>query len=120
VTRVLIVEDDYLNRMLTITTLKRCGYEVVEAYDGAQAMRRLEEQAIDLVLTDLLMPHTNGIVLVDWLRRVYPQIPVIAVSADQRSLTYVSNIGADALLLKPFNVQQFVQVIQQVVKKRAS
>ena len=116
--RVLIVEDEYLNRVLMMTTLKRRTYEVIEAHDGFEAMRILEEQPIDLVVTDLLMPHTNGIVLVDWLQRAYPQIPVVAVSADQRSLTYVSNRGADAMVLKPFSVQQLLDVIQQVIENR--
>jgi CheY-like chemotaxis protein len=119
VARILIVEDENLNRLLMATTLKRRAYEVVEAHNGAEAMRILQDQSIDLVLTDLLMPNTNGIVLVDWLRRAYPHIPVIAVSADQRSLTYVGSMGADATVLKPFTVQQLLDVIQQVIDERA-
>lgn len=80
--RILLVEDDPSLRAVFVNFLRHAGYEVVEAQDGADALGVLDRDPapMDLVVTDVVMPHTGGPALVERLRARLPGIPVLYLS----------------------------------------
>jgi CheY-like chemotaxis protein len=80
---ILLVEDDVISRADFAETLRRFGYEVLEAAYGAAAIDLLEKHRsqIDLMITDMVMPGVNGLTLVRNIQARWPKLPVIMVSA---------------------------------------
>src|SRR5215475_315388 len=77
---VLLVEDDRQNRELIGRVLRRDGYEVLEASDGAIALEILRTFGCDLVITDLVMPKLNGIKFVEQLHALQARLPIILIT----------------------------------------
>ena len=76
--RLLLVEDEFLIRLTLAETLADAGYEVVEAEDADEALARLGESPVDLLLTDIQLPGpVNGNELAKRVRAVLPELPVI-------------------------------------------
>ena len=79
---ILLVEDSPANQLIVRIALERVGYRVVVASDGVEACERLREPgAYGLVLTDIQMPHMNGLELVRWIREAGMTVPVVALTA---------------------------------------
>ena len=76
----LVVEDDRWGRKIISDVLRRDGYEVVEAVDGAQAIELLEHRSFDLVISDVVMPKLDGLKLLEHIRRISPRMRVILMS----------------------------------------
>ncbi len=105
--KVLVVDDDALNRMQLLQGLKQKGYDTAQAEDGEQALQVLGEEDFDLVLLDILMPNIDGF---EVLRRMKDDgalrdIPVIVISALDKmdSVVKCIEMGAEDHLSKPFN-----------------
>lgn len=111
---VLIVEDDPATRRLYKFLLANGGYAVVEADDGLAALELLAERRCDLVITDLNMPRLDGIGLIKAIRRDYPALYVILVTAfgtpdiEKQAL----RIGANDYLAKPFEYDELARRVQ--------
>ena len=76
-TNLLIVDDTDVDLMLMEGLLSAPGFTIVTAGDGFQALEKISEWSIDLILTDLQMPRMDGLELVREVRKKYPDIPVI-------------------------------------------
>ncbi len=102
--RVLLVDDDEVNLMLTSIALREAGFDVVEAADGAAALRQLEESAPDLVVLDALMPGMDGFETCKSLRAMpgYAQVPVLMLTGldDDASITRAYRAGATDFFVK--------------------
>ncbi len=117
---VLLVEDDDSVRAPLRKALDLYGYRVVAACDGEDALDRFQSAAgaVDLVVTDIVMPHMSGPELVDRMREINPEVRVLYVSGyPERSLELVnqrsaSGAGGWALLQKPFTPDQLVHEIR--------
>ena len=115
--RILIAEDDILNRESLYNLLKNKGYEVITAKSGKEAIHQLSIQTPDLVITDILMPEVDGIELIMEVKREYPLLKIIAMSAG-------GHIGANEHLLtarrlgvvieKPINQIQLFNLISKL------
>ena len=105
--RVLVVEDEPINRDLLSRRLAQQGYTVVTAENGRKALETLGEQSFDLVLLDIMMPEMNGYQVLQRMKSdpARRDIPVIMISAldDIDSVVRCVEIGADDYLSKPFN-----------------
>lgn len=112
---VLVVDDVASNRMLACETLKAAGHRVWEAADGREALAVLQEQAFDLVLSDLRMPHLDGLQLLKHIRQQYPpsDLSVILTSAyftaDQSKQLLAL---AAKVLAKPYTPEALMAAIQ--------
>ncbi|HPT49884.1 MAG TPA: EAL domain-containing protein [Accumulibacter sp.] len=105
--KALIVDDDYVMRMLEQETLAQFGFEVVEAADGEQALALLDEAPPDLVLLDVEMPGIDGFQVCRRLRQVWDmtRVPVIMVTGmdDLASINQAYESGANDFVAKPIN-----------------
>jgi CheY-like chemotaxis protein len=94
--RILLIDDDDQFRGMLRQALRPEGYEVVEARDGKEGLIRFRTAAIDLVITDILMPEQEGLQTIRELRAEFPAIKIIAISGDgaQGTLNFSQNRGA--------------------------
>jgi len=101
--KVLVVDDDTHFRVLARAILEPAGFEVIESADVAQCMLLLRNQAVDVVILDMVMPGRDGIEAVREIKQLYPEIPIVTVSGAEQSGLYLSvsaHLGADASLEK--------------------
>lgn len=120
--RILLIDDDSLLRGAVRQMLALDGHSVEEAADGDVALARVREGlAVDLVITDMLMPVMDGAQLIVELRRLHPHWPIIAVSGGRRSLSPRFSLdtaeiaGANHLLAKPFGRAQLQAAVQSAL-----
>ena len=118
---ILLVDDDSINRLAAHTLLNQQGHHVVEAENGEQALRRLKEQAFDIVFMDIHMPVMDGIEAVKIIRSentAYMNVPIIGLTAsvmmNERD-KYIA-AGMDAVAEKPIIIEKLIGLVQQCVK----
>lgn len=119
-TRVLIVEDDPIVRRLLTAVLRQRGCQVVQAADGAEALRRLEETPVDVIVLDLLMPVMDGLRFLHELREVRGlKVPVLVLTAslddageDERR---VLEAGANRVARKPVTAPELMELLRQTL-----
>ena len=116
---ILVVDDCDTLRWGMRIVLTRAGYEVIEACDGKDALSRLNERKIDLVVSDLNMPNMDGIFLVNAMKRLraHEAIPVIILSSDMREKKMKEGLSAGAMawMSKPLQPAQMLASISQLV-----
>ena len=117
---VLIVEDEQNMRRVLRGLLQREGYEVREASDGGHALELDAFEAADVVLTDLKMPHMNGLELLREIRARDPRLPVILLTAFGTVGSAVEALKQGALdyLTKPFDPEELLEVVARGVRLR--
>jgi CheY-like chemotaxis protein len=111
---ILVVEDDPLVRQSLRAALEG-EYDVLTAKDGVEGLRRFDryQDQVSLIITDLRMPRLGGEILVEWVRRVNPSLPVIVMTGwtegvDLDELRGKPNI---AMLWKPFEFEQLMNLM---------
>jgi CheY-like chemotaxis protein len=104
-TRILIVDDSSFQRRTIRRALAQAGYQITEATDGEQALKLIANEAPDCVLTDLIMPGTDGFAVLEALRSQHNPVPVIVISADIQGTTRQKclDMGAAGFIQKPVN-----------------
>jgi CheY-like chemotaxis protein len=117
---ILVVDDDPDVRTVLRAMLHGIGYEIVEAVDGRDAMKRFNERAPSVVVTDIFMPEMDGLELLVKLRDVVPRVPVIVISGGGRHRdTTVGRtaraLGAIEVLTKPFTSDDIVSAVRRVL-----
>jgi PAS domain S-box-containing protein len=117
--RILIADDEPGVRKFLRVVLETAGYEVVEAADGAQAMKEARRSSFDLILTDLVMPEQEGIETIRALRKEKPSIRIIAISGkfDKPYLRMAETLGADAVMPKPISPQALVARVGELLSR---
>lgn len=115
---ILVVDDETKMRRLLEIMLSDLGFIVHQAENGAQALQFLKRHEIDLVITDLQMPHLNGIELLKQLRTAENHVPVIVVTAYGTVETAVQAMkyGASDYILRPFELEAVEASIQRALK----
>lgn len=118
---ILIVDDYAPNHRLMSFVLEQHGYAVVAAFDGQQALDRLHQAPVDLVLTDLTMPKLDGMGLARAIRAdaQHAATPIIVVTASTREQDRVraSGIGVDSLLTKPVDSEDLVREVGRLLER---
>jgi CheY-like chemotaxis protein len=122
--KILIAEDNAVNRELLRELLEMRGYAVVEACDGEEALRMIEQTQPDLLLLDIGMPVLDGFAVVRKIRENprLAQLPVVAVTAYamQGDREKILNAKFDGYLSKPVNSRSLAEELDRVLSKRAS
>jgi CheY-like chemotaxis protein len=115
--RILIVDDEEQVRGSTVRLLQRLGYDAAGVEDGEAALRHVRTHSTDLVITDMQMPGKSGLELLLELRALDPRLPVIAMSGGDSSkqldlLGSAGLLGAVAVMLKPYTVDELVMAVR--------
>ena len=121
---ILLVEDEEPLREFGRVVLKRAGYQVIDAEDGAQAISLCEKQKppISLIFTDVIMPTMSGPEMTRRLGKIYPGVPVLYTSGYSRSV--VTENGAQSsdfeFLQKPYTSQELLVRLEQMLAETRS
>jgi two-component system NtrC family response regulator len=117
--RILVVDDEPAQRELISGFLKKQGFDVSSAENGVKAVELFRQDSIDLVLTDQKMPHMSGLDLLQAVRAINPEAPVILMTAFGSIEAAVSAIqgGATDYLTKPLNLDELLYRIRQVTDR---
>ncbi len=116
--RILIVEDDLEINGLLAEFLKDNGYEVFCQYDGLHVLDCLQENKIDLLLLDIMIPYRSGDIVLSDLRRHFT-IPVIIISAKETTQNKIDllRLGADDYITKPFDMEEVLARIESNLRR---
>ncbi|MBI3935102.1 MAG: response regulator [Acidobacteria bacterium] len=121
---ILVTEDDFPSRELLTEILLEWGYEVIQASNGVEALRQIEEKRPDLVLLDLQMPLLDGFGVIARVRSDarFSALPVVAITAHAMKdfSSRISEAGFDAHLPKPLNVEALRTLLQQNFRENAA
>ena len=115
--RILIVDDDETDRLFGQAILERAGHEIFLAEDGDEALRSFSANGIDIVITDLHMPHGHGFELITALRDTPDPPPIIAISGTGPSQLEIADaLGAKFTFTKPVNPDALVTAVDQILR----
>jgi CheY-like chemotaxis protein len=115
--RVMVVDDDEQLRMVLIEMLSLDGYHVRACPDAYSALKTLEHEKFDLLLTDLGMPGMSGLELAEIVQTTHPDMPVALITGLRAEVheDEASKKGVRAILLKPFQRHELTALIRQLV-----
>ena len=117
---VLIVEDEAALAVVLADNLREEGYSVVRAGDGRHGERTWREEAPDLVVLDVMLPHTDGVTLCRRMRESGDDTPVLFLSAKGQAADRVEGLeaGGDDYLPKPFHLSEFLLRVKAMLRRR--
>ena len=118
--RILFVDDSESIRELVGFSLEEAGFEVYKGINGADALEKIKDIEVDLVLTDLNMPIMNGIMLVQALRKEekYKYLPILILTTEteQKKRVEAKDAGATGWIVKPFDKERLLKIINKVIR----
>ncbi len=110
--RVLVVDDEQMDQVILEKLLEQAGHEVYFASDGEQAFKTYLKNSIEIIITDLNMPHVDGLEFIEAVRALFPRAVIIAVSGKgQMVLDEAERIGAFAAFSKPIDPWELLKAI---------
>lgn len=115
--RILIADDEVNLCKVLSARLQQSGLQTVIAHDGVQALEIVHSQPVDVVVLDMRLPRKNAVQVLREIRRDYPQLPCILITAfDDAALHEEAvRLGANAVLQKPFDLEAFTELIWREV-----
>ena len=116
--KILVVDDDKEIVKAIEIYLGKENYEIIKAYDGEQALEKIKENEIQLVILDIMMPKKDGIETLEEIRKD-KNIPVIMLSAKSEDIDKINglNIGADDYVTKPFNPIELIARVNALIRR---
>ncbi len=120
--KILVADDDRTTCLLLGGALKRAGFAVVTAVDGAAALRQLRKKKFDLLLTDIWMPHLTGLQLLTLLRKEKSPPRVVVMTSDDTPETMLRAVREQAYhyVTKPVEPQALVELIRDALAAQPS
>ncbi len=117
---IMTVDDSASVRQMVSFTLKKAGYEVIQACDGKDALGKINGASINMVITDLNMPNLDGIGLIKKIRSnsAFRFIPIIMLTTESQDSKKAEgkSAGATGWIVKPFKPEQLLAVVKKVLK----
>lgn len=121
--RILVVDEEAYVRKSVHLTLKKAGYEVVEAEDGEQAIKRIRSGdnplIVDAIICDIYMPKINGMEAIAFFRSQFPSVPIVVLTGkpDLSGATSLLKQGVADYLIKPVEPDKLVAVVGKLAKQ---
>lgn len=115
---VLVVDDDAEIAKLVSVYLKNEGYEILLAQDGVEALKVIEQNSIDLIVLDVMMPHMDGLEFCKKIR-ANSQVPILMLSAKVQDMDKILGLmtGADDYMIKPFNPLELTVRVKSLLRR---
>ena len=119
--KILVIEDDQQLQAFVEEFLEEHDFEVLLANNGNEGLEVIQNNELDLILTDLLMPEKDGVRVISEVKSQYSHIPVIAMSGGQSVFSPVfleaaATLGAAKTITKPFRNEELLQSINECIK----
>ena len=120
--RILVIDDERAFQEIIRAIFAKYGYRVLTASDGTEAVALFAQHRddIDLVVTDMEMPHLDGPATINALRRLNPHVPIIAASGYSEKERQAEQLTGAEFLLKPFTAEKLLAVVERSLRARQS
>jgi len=117
--KILVVEDDENTRKLMCTILKNSRFDVLQAEDGVAALEVMDNEHVDLVVLDLMMPNMDGYELTRQLRSAWENLPILMVTAKQEPADKRQGFiaGTDDYMTKPVDKEELILRIKALLRR---
>jgi DNA-binding response OmpR family regulator len=118
--KVLVAEDDMIMLKTIEVRLKKDGYDVITAQDGRDALKKIEEQSPDLIITDIMMPFLSGLEIVGAVKsKGGKDTPIIVLSTmgQENVVLEAFKLGAEDFITKPFSPKELSMRVQRYAQK---
>lgn len=117
--KILVVEDDKNTALLMKAVLKHAGYDVLQAGNGVEALKVTDEQHVDLILLDIMMPKMDGYELTEQMRSCGDTTPILMVTAKQLPEEKCKGflVGTDDYMVKPINEEEMLLRIKALLRR---
>lgn len=118
--RILIIDDNAEIRLILAEILEEAGYETITASNGQHATAYQETDPVDMVITDIFMPETDGIEVIYQFRQRFPKVKIIAISGGgtrglTELLTVARRMGAEYTFMKPFEWEELLAAVRKLL-----
>jgi two-component system, cell cycle response regulator CpdR len=119
--KILVLDDEPSILLMIKKMLEKAGYEVIVASNGKEGMRLFERDKPDLVITDIIMPEKEGLETIFELRRMHPDLKIIAISGGGRIspdgyLPGAKLLGANMVFQKPLVQKEFLSAVASLLE----
>ena len=118
--RILIVDDEKIVIRSCLRILGGGDYHVEAAYDGREALRKIEQNPYDVIILDVMMPNMDGLEVLRQVKETDPDVDVIMITGLSQVETVVQarKLGASDFISKPFEPDELKQVVQRALERR--
>jgi DNA-binding response OmpR family regulator len=118
--KILVVEDEESLAIGLEYNLSEEGYHVTRAGDGRMALELIESTEFDLIILDLMLPYIDGFEITRKVRDLYPQMPILILTARTRASDRVKGLefGADDYMTKPFHLKELLLRVQGMLRRK--
>jgi CheY-like chemotaxis protein len=121
--RILVVDDEPEVLLLLTDILESVGYEVVRATNGAEGLKEYQQGAIDLIVTDIIMPDKEGLESIMDYKQLNPDVKIIAISGGARIgphtyLKMAEKFGARKVFSKPFRNKELLDAVEELLAEQ--
>lgn len=116
--QILLVEDNKTVHKILLEALRKENFEVLSAFDGAQAMFHFEKLSMNLVILDLILPDMDGKSIIEAIRKT-ANTPILVISAKNTDIdkAEILTVGADDYLAKPFSMIEFIARVHAAIRR---
>ncbi len=115
--QILIAEDNDADRLLLGAVLEEAGHDLHFAEDGEEALTIYAKNPIDVVVTDIMMARKDGVELIMALRKLNPDVAIIAVSGKGRTgLGFAELAGAQKIMAKPVDRDELIRAVREMTR----
>lgn len=116
---ILLVEDEENLHQTLKLNLELEGYSVTSSFDGAHALKAIQQEHFNLIILDVMLPEIDGITVCETIRLNNTELPILILSAKNSSADRVLGLkkGADDYLTKPFNLEELLLRVNKLIKK---
>ncbi|WP_144509329.1 response regulator transcription factor [Bacillus sp. FJAT-22090] len=118
-TKLLVVDDEEHIRELVKVFLQNEGLEILEAVDGVDALSKLADEKVDMVIMDVMMPNMDGWELCKEIRSYNENLPILMLTAKGETAQKVKgfNLGTDDYIVKPFEPEELIVRVKSILKR---
>ena len=115
--KIIVVDDEALIGKMLMMNLKAKGYDCESFVNGYDALDSLKSHSVDLVITDLMMPEIDGLMLTKKIHELYETLPVIFLSSNkvEAGIDYALTHGAKSYITKPFDMGKILEEVEQII-----
>lgn len=116
--KILVIEDNPMVMKSIEFKLLKDGYDVITTGDGREAMELIQKEDLNLVITDLMLPFISGIQLIEFIKKIKLELPIIVLSTatQEEIITNAFNMGVDDFITKPFNPNELSLRVKRLIK----
>lgn len=120
--KIMVVDDDIGIKKLLENAFLKVGYEVSAFTSGKDAINKFKNDPHDVLITDIIMPEKDGIETIIEIKKIEPNIKIIAISGGGRIkaddyLNIVKKLGVDYTFSKPFSIKEILEAVNNLLKK---